>query len=151
MQLTEHFTLSEFVYSETALKYLISNIPTPCQLENIKRLAKILELIRGHFNSPVKISSGFRCDELNAKIGGAKTSAHKYGLAVDFTVDGVDNYIVFNQVPLIVKNFDQLIYEFGRWVHLSIPEIAITPRCDTLIAKNLKGKIVYERINSVVA
>ncbi|RTH72582.1 YcbK family protein [Campylobacter jejuni] len=61
-------------------------------------LVDILCEIREHFNSPITINSGYRCAAHNAKVGGAKTSQHTVGSAVDFVVKGVKTKDVYNYV-----------------------------------------------------
>lgn len=126
MKLSEHLDLSEVIRSESAKRNGISNMPTPEHIENFKLLAeKIFEPIRNHFNVPIRISSGYRSKELNAKIGGSKSSQHCKGEAIDIDMDGTS--ITNKEIFEYIKNnlpFDQLIYEFGNadspdWVHVS--------------------------------
>ena len=128
MKLSEHLDLSEITRSESAKRNGISNMPTPEHIENIKLLAeKIFEPIREHFGVPIRISSGYRSKELNAKIGGSSSSQHCKGQAVDLDQDGstngVSNADLFNYIKDNLT-FDQLIWEFGNednpdWVHVS--------------------------------
>jgi zinc D-Ala-D-Ala carboxypeptidase len=126
MKLSKHLDLSEVTRSESAKRHGISNQPTPEHIENFKLLAeKIFEPIREHFGVPIRISSGYRSKELNAKIGGSKSSQHCKGQAIDIDQDGTS--ITNKQVFDFIKDnlpFDQLIYEFGddqnpNWVHVS--------------------------------
>ena len=126
MKLSENLDLSEVTRSESAKRHGISNQPTPEHIENFKLLAeKIFQPIREHFNVPIRISSGYRSKELNAKIGGSASSQHCKGQAIDIDQDGTS--ITNRQVFDFIKDnlpFDQLIYEFGddnnpNWVHVS--------------------------------
>lgn len=121
MKLSEHFFLSEFTLSQTAVRLAIDNTPSPEILDHLKTNAHGMELVRKVLGDlPISVSSGYRCPELNAKVGGAPTSAHTEGYATDF------NCLAFG-VPLAVAqklssaglHFDQLIHEFGTWVHVS--------------------------------
>ena len=85
--MTEHFTLNEFLRSDTASRYKIDNTPNKEQLENIEFVARQLEIIRSYYNKPMFISSGFRTKELNTLLKGSKTSQHMQGLAVDIIRD----------------------------------------------------------------
>jgi hypothetical protein len=112
--------------SETAKRKGISNMPTPEHIENFKLLAEnIFQPIRDHFGVPIILSSGYRSKELNTAVGGALSSQHCTGEAIDIDMDGttVKNAEVFNFIKDNL-NFDQLIWEFGTdsnpdWVHVS--------------------------------
>lgn len=126
MQLSKNLTLAEVMRSETAKRKGISNMPTPEHIENFKLLAeKVFQPIREHFGKPIIISSGYRSKELNTAIGGALSSQHCQGEAIDIDMDGTDitNAQVFNYIKDNLE-FDQLIWEFGTdtnpdWVHVS--------------------------------
>lgn len=124
MQLSEHLSLAELTRSESAKKHGISNMPNDAQLASLKLLAEnIFEPIRNNFRCPILISSGFRSAELNAKIGGANSSQHSLGQAIDIDMDGtsygVTNVDIFNFIKDKLP-FDQLINEFNySWVHVS--------------------------------
>lgn len=128
MQLSEHLALSEVTRSETAKRRGISNMPTEAHIANFKLLAEnIFEPIRKHFGKPIFISSGYRSAELNKAIGGASSSQHCSGEAIDIDMDGrpggITNKMVFDFIKENL-NFDQLIWEFGTdtnpdWVHVS--------------------------------
>lgn len=118
--------LAEVTRSETAKRKGISNMPTPEHIENFKLLAeKVFQPIREHFGKPIIISSGYRSKALNTAIGGALSSQHCSGEAIDIDMDGTDitNAQVFNYIKDNLE-FDQLIWEFGTdtnpdWVHVS--------------------------------
>lgn len=143
--LTKHFTLDEFLVSQVAMRKGISNEPTKIVLDNLKKLADTLELIRDVLDgSAITINSGYRSPKLNFAIGGAKTSAHVFGCAADFICPA---YGTPRQVADTIANsgikFDQLICE-GTWVHISIdPKM----RGEYLSAVFKNGKAIYTRIN----
>jgi len=145
MRLTEHFTLDEFLHSQTAVRHGIDNSLPEGILPNIHRLAERMEEIRFLLKHPVIISSGYRCPELNRKIGGSKTSRHMMGLAADFTCPGFGSpFEVAEVCAAHLLNFDQIIYEGagpGAWVHFGLSESF--PRMQILTAKFPKGKAVY--------
>jgi hypothetical protein len=126
MQLSKNLALAEVMRSETAKRKGISNMPTPEHIENFKLLAeKVFQPIREHFGIPIILSSGYRSKELNTAVGGALSSQHCTGEAIDIDMDGttVKNADVFNFIKDNL-NFDQLIWEFGTndnpdWVHVS--------------------------------
>ena len=128
MQLSEHLSLAEVTRSETAKRKGVSNQPTEAHIANFKLLAEnIFEPIRNHFEKPIFISSGYRSAALNKAIGGAASSQHCTGEAIDIDMDGhaggIANKMVFDYIKDSL-NFDQLIWEFGTdanpdWVHVS--------------------------------
>jgi hypothetical protein len=126
MQLSKNLALAEVMRSETAKRKGISNMPTPEHIENFKLLAEnVFQPIRDHFGVPIILSSGYRSKELNTAVGGALSSQHCTGEAIDIDMDGttVKNADIFNFIKDNL-NFDQLIWEFGTdsnpdWVHVS--------------------------------
>lgn len=126
MKLSEHLELSEVIRSESAKRRGISNMPTEEHIKNLKLIAeKIFEPIRANFRQPIRISSGYRSQSLNAAIGGATRSQHSTGEALDIDMDGtaLSNKEIFNFIKDKLS-FDQLIHEFGTeenpdWVHVS--------------------------------
>lgn len=130
VNLSEHFTLEEMTRSQTASRFDIDNTPPPVVLSSLKRLANTLEKVRTICNAPIRISSGYRCAELNQMIGGSKTSQHIRGEACDFTVFGMDLDTVIRRIMASDIKYDQLIKEFNSWVHISIAD---KPRRQALI------------------
>lgn len=124
MKLTEHFQLSEFTRSSTADRRHIDNsIPTEL-IPNLKNLCKqVLEPLRQHFNTPIVISSGYRCPALNRAVGGAVNSQHMTGEAADIHIP--DTATGNEWFTWIMENcdFDQLIKETSDrrsyWIHVS--------------------------------
>jgi zinc D-Ala-D-Ala carboxypeptidase len=114
-QLSPHFTLSELIHSETAKERNIDNSPGDEEIENLVKLAGVLEKIRTICNGkPVLISSGFRCVALNAAVGGASNSAHLYGCAADISIPqfGSPLEVCDALYPHIDElGIDQLIFE----------------------------------------
>lgn len=148
MKLSEHLDLSEIIRSESAKRNGISNMPTPEHIENLKALAEnIFEPIRNHFKVPIRVSSGYRSKELNAKVGGSKSSDHCFGYAIDLDADGTS--ITNNEIFYFIKDnlkFKQLIFEFpvngqASWIHISYQ--ASNLKNEILIAKKLYGKTIY--------
>lgn len=142
MKLSPNFSLSEFTFSQTAVRKGIDNTPPPDVIENLKRLALTMEQVRLVLGTPIIVSSGYRCPELNALIGGSPTSDHRFGKADDFTSPGFGTpYEVALAISRSGIKFDQLIYE-GTWVHLGIGE---RMRQQLLTARFPNGKAVYEQ------
>ena len=125
MQLSEHFTLEEATFSDTAVRLDINNQPSPEQLENMKVTANGMEAIRKLLGKPIKVNSWLRLPALNQAIGGAAKSSHMDGWAIDFTCPSYgDPYTVAKALKESNIQLDQCIHEFGRWVHVSFaPEM----------------------------
>jgi zinc D-Ala-D-Ala carboxypeptidase len=107
----------------------------------------VLQPVRDHFGKGVKVNSGFRDVEVNAKVGGSKTSDHTRGMAADIEIPGVANAEL---AQWIVDNvsFRQVILEFytpgipdSGWVHVSYN--AGDNKKQVLTATKQSGKTVY--------
>lgn len=147
MKISEHLNLSEVTRSTEAKRRGISNMPTPEHIENFKKLAEnIFEPIRKHFGVPIFVSSGYRSKELNIAIGGASSSQHLSGEAIDIDMDGTSNGVTNKMVFDYIKenlNFDQLINEFNySWVHVSFSSKG-KQRKQILDAVKVGGKTSY--------
>ena len=124
MNLTKNFTLSEMVKSDTALRHDMDNTPNEAQTANLKLLVeKVLQPVRDHYAKGVKVNSGFRHPEVNAKVGGSRTSDHCTGMAADIEIPGVANADLARWVADNLQ-YTQLILEFytpgvpdSGWVH----------------------------------
>lgn len=148
MNLTANFSLAEMIKSETALRHDMDNTPGETEIANLKALAEnVLQPIRDHFGKGVKVNSGFRHPEVNAKVGGSKTSDHCQGQAADIEIPGVANA---DLAQWIVDNlgFRQVILEFytpgipdSGWVHVSYVEG--DNKKQVLTATKQNGKTVY--------
>ena len=120
MNITEHFTLSEFEFSQTAIRKGIDNtIPEELKPNIIKLCKDYLEPIRKEWGSGLRITSGYRCYRLNKAIGGSKKSEHLNGTAVDFIPVKGKLSDLFRLIVSMNLSFNQLIYE-GNWIHLGI-------------------------------
>lgn len=148
MNLSKNFTLAEMTKSETALRLGIENEPNEQQLSALKLLCeKVLQPVRDHFGKGVKVNSGFRHPEVNAKVGGSKTSDHCRGQAADIEIPGVANAELAEWIKDNLE-FRQLILEFytpgipdSGWVHVSyVPE---DNKKQVLTATKKDGKTVY--------
>ena len=120
MNLSKHVTLAEFQDSPTATTHGINNKMNESQIASAKLLCEnVFEPLRLYLNTPINISSGFRSLQLNKMIGGAKTSQHTKGEAMDIKIGAKGFNFIKDKLE-----FDQLIWEFGNdenpsWVHVS--------------------------------
>lgn len=127
-KLTEHFSLEELLYSDTALKKKIDNTPDDEVIEHLRLLCiNILEPLRKAWGSGIKVNSGYRSIKLNAAVGGSRSSAHCSGWAADIvpTNKKISEFKSFTMKWLKNNNieFDQFINEFSglsQWVHISL-------------------------------
>lgn len=123
LQLSDHFSLEEFVSSATAAKLHIDNRPGEEQIEAMRNLCNhVLEPLRKAFG-PICINSGFRSAELNVLLHGAGNSQHLKGEAADIRLRNAAEGQRYFDFILQHCPFDQLLFEhsrFGRiWIHVS--------------------------------
>ena len=148
MNLTKNFTLEEMTKSETALRHGMDNIPGENEIGNLKLLCeKVLQPVRDHFGKGVKVNSGFRHPDVNAKVGGSRTSDHTRGQASDIEIPGVPNAELAEWIRDNLE-YRQLILEFytpgvpdSGWVHVSY--VAEDNKKEVLTATKKDGKTVY--------
>ena len=124
MILSKNFALNEFTKSVSAIRNGIDNEPTKEHIRNIQLLVKfVLQPLREALGKPIRITSGYRSENLNKLIKGSKRSQHCRGQAADiqFKVDGVmDNKLIWEKVIELQLPFDQMINEFDySWIHIS--------------------------------
>jgi hypothetical protein len=130
--MTPHFTLAELTHTDHRE---LENIPNETELANIQRLAEFLENLKTVLGGkPIMVNSAFRSKAVNDAVGSKDTSQHRIGCAADLRVpsmtpDAVVRAIIASDLP-----YDQVIREFDRWTHVSIPnEPARAPRKQALI------------------
>lgn len=119
MKLTENFSLSEFQCK--------SGEEMPKEVfENIKELAKNMQVLRDHIGKPIQITSGYRSPEHNKKVGGAKASKHVLGMACDFKVKGLTPATIIKDIEVLImcdKMKQGGIGIYPTWVHYDIRNI----------------------------
>jgi hypothetical protein len=147
-QLTANFSLHELTKSETALRHNLPNDPDDIATHNLKVLCEqVLQPVRDHYGKGVKVNSGFRHPDVNAAVGGSKTSDHCRGQAADIEIPGVPNHELAEYIAKNYK-FTQVILEFytpgipdSGWVHVAYDPKDL--KCQTLTATKKDGKTVY--------
>ena len=143
MQLSKHLSRAEFERSDAATNYGINNSMNSGQLAKAMVLAiNCFEPIREHLGKPIRVNSGYRSPAVNKRIGGALTSQHSLGEAIDLDLHDRDlfEWIIDNVV------YDQLIAEFpsagkASWFHISFREGR--NRKQVLVATKKAGKTIY--------
>jgi hypothetical protein len=135
MNLTPHFSLEELTASETAERNGWDNSPNDQELANLTRLADFLEQVKVVLGGkPIMISSGLRTKLVNDAVGSKDTSQHRLGCAADFKVPGMTPDEVVKAILASDIAYDQVIREFDRWTHISIPNsVDTSPRRQALI------------------
>lgn len=119
MNMTPHFTLEELTHTDHRE---LDNTPNDDERQNLYRLADFLEQIKALLGGkPIMVNSAYRSAEVNAAVGSKPTSQHRLGCAADIRVPGMTPDEVVKKIMISGLPFDQLIREFDRWTHVSIP------------------------------
>ena len=119
MNLSPHFTLEELTTTDHRE---FENTPNETERENLVRLAGLLELVKVALGGkPIMVNSAFRSKQVNDAVGSKDTSQHRIGCAADIRVPGVTPDQVVKTVIAAKLPFDQIIREFDRWTHISVP------------------------------
>jgi hypothetical protein len=129
MNLSPHFTLAELTFTDHRQ---FDNTPNQIEIANLQRLAVLLEQARTLLGAPIMINSAYRSKAVNDAVGSKDSSQHRLGCAADFRVPGMTP----DQIVKLLINlpYDQIIREFDRWVHISVPNVAgAAPRKNKLI------------------
>ena len=154
MKISDHITYAEAIHSNTAKRKGIDNTPNEVQVLSMKLLAdKIFEPLRKFVNGPIKVNSFFRSVALNEAIGGAASSQHCKGQAIDID-DVYGRKTNAEMYKWIQENldYDQMIWEFGtdtqpNWIHVSyVSKEENRNKC--LKAYKEHGKTKYKVISS---
>lgn len=117
----QYFKFIEMIRSAKADEFSIDNFPKDCDvIDNIIFTMECLDHIREEYGLPLYISSGYRCPELNKKVGGKEKSQHLKGQAADVNLGSVEKNRAFFNWCQFNADFDQLIDESNyQWVHIS--------------------------------
>ena len=132
MNLSPHFTIEELTHTDHRE---FSNEPNESETENLKRLAAFLEQVKTVLGGkPIMVNSAFRSKAVNDAVGSKDTSQHRIGCAADIRVPGMTPDQVVKAVIAAGLGYDQVIREFDRWTHISVPNTKeMTPRQQALI------------------
>lgn len=117
----KYFTMRELTRSATAEAKGIDNTPTTEAAVRLTTLVThVLDPLREMYGKPITVNSGYRCPQLNAAVGGAKTSQHMRGEAADITAGSKEENRKLFELIRERLPFDQLINESDySWVHVS--------------------------------
>jgi len=137
--MTPHFTLAELTHTDHRE---FDNTPNETETANLQRLAEFLEVVKTTLGGkPIMVNSAFRSKQVNDAVGSKDSSQHRLGCAADIRVPGMTPDEVVK--ALMGLPYDQIIREFDRWTHISVPSVAGTaPRKSKLII-DAKGTRPY--------
>jgi hypothetical protein len=144
MAYSKYFPERTLTFSQTAARRPeISNELPASLIPNAQRLSNKLQRIQEEINERypgnwIFVSSGYRSPELNKAVGGSPTSAHKLALAADITAANVPLIALIEIIREVTPDYDQIIYEFGKWVHLGFVTEDKKPRKQLLTAKKVR-------------
>ena len=132
MNLSEHFTLEELTVTDHRE---FDNTPNDAEKANLARLAAFLEQVKALLGGkPIMVNSAFRSKQVNDAVGSKDTSQHRVGCAADLRIPGMTPDDVVRAVIASDLAFDQVIREFDRWTHISVPNTPeLKPRRQALI------------------
>ena len=132
MNLSEHFTLEELTHTDHRE---FDNVPYESELANLKRLAAFLETVKSAIGGkPIIVNSALWSKQVNDAVGSSDRSQHRLGCAADIRVPQMSPDEVVKSIIAANLPFDQVIREFDRWTHVSIPNTAdAKPRGQKLI------------------
>ena len=118
-QLSPHFSLEELTHTDHRE---FDNTPNQDELANLNRLASFLEQVKSVLGGkPIMINSAFRSKPVNDAVGSKDTSQHRIGCAADMRVPGMTPDEVVKAIIASGIGYDQIIREFDRWTHISVP------------------------------
>jgi hypothetical protein len=139
--LSSHFSLEELTHTDHRE---FTNEPNDFEKNNLKRLAELLEQVKTLLgDKPIMVNSAFRSKQVNDAVGSKDTSQHRVGCAADIRVSGMTPDEVVKAVIASDILYDQIIREFDRWTHISVPNDPVEkPRKQALIIDK-QGTRVY--------
>jgi putative chitinase len=141
MNLSPHFTLEELTHTDHRD---LDNTPNDSEINNLKRLAEFLEDIKTTLGGkPIMVNSAFRSKAVNDAVGSKDSSQHRVGCAADIRVPGMTPDEVVKAIIAAQLPYDQVIREFDRWTHVSVPNSPLDkPRHQALIIDK-QGTRIY--------
>lgn len=141
MQLSEHFSYDELTHTDHRE---FENTPNEQELANLKRLAAFLEEIKTVLGGkPIMVNSAFRCKQVNDAVGSKDSSQHRVGCAADIRVPAMTPDEVVKAVIASGLGYDQVIREFDRWTHISIPNTPDLPPRKSKLIIDKQGTRLY--------
>jgi uncharacterized protein YcbK (DUF882 family) len=119
VNLSDHFSYKELTHTDHRQ---FDNTPNADELTNLKRLASFLEQVKTVLGGkPIMVNSAFRSKQVNDAVGSKDTSQHRIGCAADIRVPDMTPDQVVKKIIASGIGYDQIIREFDRWTHISVP------------------------------
>ena len=116
----KYFTIEELTRSTTATQFGIDNSPSPESIANMRRLVKtVLDPARERLGKAIYVNSGYRCQELNRKVGGVANSYHLQGRAADLDTRTGDNRRLY-EILLNLPHTELIWEQGGKWIHIAL-------------------------------
>ncbi len=141
--MTPHFTLDDLTHTDHRA---LDNTPNAAEKANLFRLAQLLEDVRTAIgDKPIIVNSAFRSKAVNDAVGSKDTSQHRLGCAADIRVPGMTPDQVVQAVMAAGLPFDQLIREFDRWTHISVPNLPYSSLRRQVLVIDKAGTRPYAR------
>lgn len=141
MNLSPHFTYDELTHTDHRE---FDNTPNEAELENLKRLAAFLEKVKEVLGGkPIMVNSAFRSKLVNDAVGSKDTSQHRIGCAADIRVPNMTPDQVVKAVIASGLEYDQVIREFDRWTHISVPNTPETKARKQALIIDKQGTRLY--------
>ena len=141
MNLRPNFTLEELTHTDHRN---LDNEPNETELTNLKRLAEFLEEVKALLGGkPIIVNSAFRSKAVNDAVGSSDRSQHRLGCAADIRVPGMTPNEVVSKIIESDIEYDQVIREFDRWTHVSIPNIEGNPARQQALIIDKQGTRAY--------
>lgn len=151
MKLSPNFSYNELTRSQTATRHEIDNTPKASQFRNMVYLSQMLEEVRKLLGVPLRVTSGFRCLELNRRIGSGDKSKHVLGRAADIVPIGMTPSEAFKILKNSHVGFSRIILEFpnsptGGWLHVEVEDFGERVPKTFMLAQKVDGKTKYSRV-----
>jgi putative chitinase len=141
MNLTPSFTLEELTHTDHRE---FDNVPNEDELANLYRLADFLEQVKALLGGKtIIVNSAFRSAEVNRAVGSSDKSQHRRGCAADIRVPGMTPDEVVKAIVGSDLPYDQVIREFDRWTHVSIPNTDDTAPREMALIIDKQGTRAY--------
>lgn len=148
MKFAPNFPKSEMIFSRSATTHHVENEPTLCQEKNLVRVSWFLQTLKERLSSKyetnviINVTSGFRCEWLNNFVG-STSKVHKRGLAADIQCPLLSSLELakFISDNMVDVEFDQVIEEYGKWVHVGLSTGEM--RGEVLTARTVGNKTQY--------
>ena len=138
--LTPNFSLEELTVTDHRE---FNNEPNDLEKNNLKRLAELLEQVKRLLgDKPIMVNSAFRSKQVNDSVGSKDTSQHRIGCAADIRVPSLTPNDVVKTIIASDIPYDQIIREFDRWTHISVPNDPTgKPRKQALIIDKISTRV----------